>query len=491
MNRTYSLKRRMLLLLAGFAGGVLLMGIVNALAAFWGRFQTQMVYELFTIYNDYDAAVEELEETAVNYFIHGTEESQRMVLQKADELDALSAEMDRVAGRLHSYSYQENELQLAADVYAFRDLCSISEEFTRQVRDYADAEGAATGQEIQHMAQLTLLMHDMLQSHVENIVNNSVLFSKKIWQFQLLAIVVILVAMSCYTLEILYHLSRHVLRPIALLTGLIQRFRGSEEEKMDDLPAFTSCYEELIILHDAYAGMTETIQMQIEELRDKARISEELRRKETALANVELSLMQSLLTPHFLYNCLSTISSLATIERASRTYRCSVMIAQFLRESLNNLGRYVTIWEEVNYTQHYIEIQKLRFGDAIRFSVFCDQACAKVQVPAILLQPLIENAISHGVKAMSQGAEIRVDVISLEDEVQMCVCDNGTGISAEKRKELEEVLEGDYEPGQKGVGLRSVAYRLRDIYGRKARVEIESGSGYTRVRLHIPWGEEK
>ena len=72
MSGTYSLKRRILLLLAGFFGGVLLIGIVNVAAAFWGHYQTQMVYELFTVYNDYDDAVKSLEETAVDHFIHDT-----------------------------------------------------------------------------------------------------------------------------------------------------------------------------------------------------------------------------------------------------------------------------------------------------------------------------------------------------------------------------------------------------------------------------------
>lgn len=489
MSGTYSLKRRILLLLAGFFGGVLLIGIVNVAAAFWGHYQTQMVYELFTVYNDYDDAVKSLEETAVDHFIHDTEESRDRVVQKAEELNALSLRIEGVAGKISSHSAPEKPLQLASDTFAFQDLCSVAGECIRQARAYVNTDGEATVQDVQHMAQLTLLMYDMIQPHVENIVNASVVLSKKIWQFQILAIVIIFIAMLCYTILILYHMSRQVLRPIALLTGQIQRFQGGKEEKEEERPAFTSCYEELVILYDTYSEMTNTIQRQILELEDKARLSEELRRKETALSSAELSLMQSLLTPHFLYNCLSTISSLATIEHASRTYRSSVMIAKFLRESLNNVGQYITLWEEVNYTQRYIEIQKLRFGETICFSISCDPDCAKVRVPAILLQPLIENSISHGVKAMSEGAKITVDVIAAEDEVELCVSDNGAGIPQEKRKELEEMLQSDYMPGQKGVGLRSVAYRLRDIYGQKARVEIESGGGYTRVRLYIPRGE--
>lgn len=489
MSGTYSLKWRILLLLAGFFGGVLLIGIVNVAAAFWGHYQTQMVYELFTVYNDYDDAVKSLEETAVDHFIHDTEESRDRVVQKAEELNALSLRIEGVAGKISSHSAPEKSLQLASDTFAFQDLCSVAGECIRQARAYVNTDGEATVQDVQHMAELTLLMYDMIQPHVENIVNASVVLSKKIWQFQILAIVIIFIAMLCYTILILYHMSRQVLRPIALLTGQIQRFQGGKEEKEEELPAFTSCYEELVILYDTYSEMTNTIQRQILELEDKARLSEELRRKETALSSAELSLMQSLLTPHFLYNCLSTISSLATIERASRTYRSSVMIAKFLRESLNNVGQYITLWEEVNYTQRYIEIQKLRFGETICFSISCDPDCAKVRVPAILLQPLIENSISHGVKAMSEGAKITVDVIAAEDEVELCVSDNGAGIPQEKRKELEEMLQSDYMPGQKGVGLRSVAYRLRDIYGQKARVEIESGGGYTRVRLYIPRGK--
>lgn len=491
MNRTYFLKKHILLILAGFIGGVFLMGIVNIFAAFGGHIQTQRAYELFSVYNDYGDAVESLQSTAVDYFVRETEENQKIVLQKADELEELSSKLKDLADKIGSYSYQANSLQVASDVFAFRDSYALSREFTRQARSYVNGSSKSAVQDIRHMAELTLLQYSMLQQHVENIVNDSMLFNKKIWQFQLLAILAILTAMVFYSLYTLSHLSNQVLQPIVLLTQLIQRFHGKEDEKEENTSVFSSDYRELMILYDAYSEMTNTIQRQIIELEDKVRISEELRRKETALSSAELSLMQSLLTPHFLYNCLSTISSLATIEQAKRTYQGSVLIAKFLRESLNNVGQYITIWEEVNYTQHYIEIQKLRFADTILFTISCDPDCARVQVPAILLQPLIENAITHGVKSMSSGAEITVTVALAGDEAELCVSDNGTGIPEEKKKELEEVLADDYTPGKKGVGLRSVAYRLRSIYGRRARVELESESGCTRVRLRIPLTEKK
>ncbi len=491
MNRTYFLKKHILLLLAGFIGEVVLMGIINSIAAFGGHIQTQRAYELFSVYNDYGEAVESLWSTAVDYFVRDTKENQKIVLQKADYLEELSSEMKDLADKIGSYGYQSDSLQLAADVFAFQDSCDLSREFTRQARSYVNGGSKTAVQDIRHMAKLTLLQYGMLQQHVENIVNDSMLFNKRIWRFQLLAIFVILTAMVFYSLYTLYHLSNQVLQPIVLLTRLIQRFHGKEDEKEENLSVFSSGYEELRILYDAYSEMTDTIQQQIVELEDKVRISEELRRKETALSSAELSLMQSLLTPHFLYNCLSTISALATIEQAKRTYQGSVLIANFLRESLNNVGQYITIWEEVNYTEHYIEIQKMRFADTILFTISCDPDCARVQVPAILLQPLIENAITHGVKSMSGGAEITATVVLANDGVELCVSDNGAGISEETIKELKEVLAEDYTPGKGGVGLRSVAYRLRSIYGQRARVELESKSGCTRVRLLIPFIEKK
>ena len=485
--KKYSLKRRVLFLMAGFCVGVLLIGIVNAAAAFKGRSQMQKMYELFAIYNDYDDAIEELKETTVDYFIHGRDKNKKKVLKKASSLNEMAEKMQNLAELACNGLYERNETE--SDYYAFYDLCSVSKEFINRATAYAEQKGEVDIQDVTHMSEITLLLHDMLQEHVENIANSSILLSKKIWQFQIWAIVIIFSVMLFYTINILYHLFHQVLQPIVLLTEKIQHFHKERGQAKEDVP-ITSCYEELMILYDEYSKMTGTIEKQIVELEDKARIAEELRKKETALANAEFSLMQSLISPHFLYNCLSTISSLATIVHATRTFRGAVMIANFLREALNNVGQYVTVWEEINYTQHYIEIQKLRFGDIIHFSVFCDPQCAKVKVPAILLQPLIENAISHGVKHMGRGAEIQIGAKTLPDGIELYVCDNGAGISEEKQKELKEVLESDYAPSQKGVGLRSVAYRLRDIYGEDASVQIESKKGDTKVHLYVQ-GENK
>ena len=93
MNRTYFLKKHILLLLAGFIGEVVLMGIINSIAAFGGHIQTQRAYELFSVYNDYGEAVESLWSTAVDYFVRDTKENQKIVLQKADYLEELSSEM--------------------------------------------------------------------------------------------------------------------------------------------------------------------------------------------------------------------------------------------------------------------------------------------------------------------------------------------------------------------------------------------------------------
>ncbi|MCI8635841.1 MAG: histidine kinase [Eubacterium sp.] len=486
MNGTYSLKKRILLLMTGFIGGVFLMGMISMAAAFEGHVQTQIVYQMFSVYNDYGDTARSLQKAAVDYYIHESGENRKAVLQKADDLERLSEEIQELTNYIVARSHKEDLWQVTSDAYAFLDLCSISGKFISSTRDYVNGNRNINVQDIHHKADLTLLQHDMLKQKVENIVNSNVELGRKIWRFLLRAILAVFVLMILYSLMIVRHLSRQVLKPIMKLTQTIQRFSWRKKEKESMQPDFSSCYHELLILHDAYSEMTDTIWSQILELEDKVKLSEELRKKETALSGAELSLMQSLITPHFLYNCLSTISSSATIEQAPQTYRSSVLIAKFLRESLNNVGRYITLWEEVNYTQHYIEILKLRFADMIYFSVSCDPNCVKVQVPAILLQPLIENAISHGVKTMNQGAEILVDVVSSENRIELCVSDNGVGISAEKQIELQNMLESDYMPQQKGVGLRSVAYRLRSIYGQKARVVIESKSSSTKVRIYIP-----
>lgn len=476
--KTTTLRRRAIQILAGFLGAVLFMGMVNFIAGVYGYRHLNRTYSLFAVYNSYDKKVDELHDAMVDLFVVDMPEIHSNVLAKADEIKALARQMRELSGHPQ-----------------FADTYQLSIAYTDLARQWIEGMGRSSDSEAEAMEQfervynLVLIQHNTLESHFNSVVDESIVQNSRTWQLQLIITVLLAALLLLYSIGSAMHLGKRVVTPITDLTKSVQHF----EQKGEKLPvtiAVSGSYDELHILIRAFEDMTETISAQIEELREKIALIDALRKKEVALSQAELSLMQSLINPHFLYNCLSTLSALATIEKAPRTKKSAIQIASFLRTSLSYLGKEISIQEELDCTKTYVDIQKLRYENRISFDISCDPACAATKIPAILLQPLVENAIQHGVNSYADGARITIRAERQGSEVQMSVTDNGVGIPEDILAEIRNTITSDYSPTHRGFGFRSVSYRLRSLFADTASVVISSKPGHTEVRLLIPAGDD-
>jgi sensor histidine kinase YesM len=204
-----------------------------------------------------------------------------------------------------------------------------------------------------------------------------------------------------------------------------------------------------------------------------------------ALQQTEVCLMQSLISPHFLFNCMNTLSSLAFIENAPQTEHCAISLARYLREFLDRIGKTITIREEAEHTQKYIDIQKLRFGKRMEFMMNYDPAVADREIPALILQPIIENSLSHGLKNTRKDGRIQVDIRPDGENVVIEVSDNGSGIREETIRRVEHDLNKPFQNGEKGIGLRSVYYRLNHYFHGHVALHLMSGSEGAITRIDI------
>ncbi len=284
-----------------------------------------------------------------------------------------------------------------------------------------------------------------------------------------------------------------LVRPITALTERANRIIAQEYGNPGGQQEFRDSCRETAVLAEAFERMTETILSQMEELKNKMEVSQRLHdlemenmKTKVALNQSEMCLMQSLTSPHFLFNCLSTISSLALIEGAAQTEQYSIQLAGFLRTFLDRIGRTVTVSEEIDHIREYIEIQKLRFGRRIAFEIACDPSCESRKIPAIILQPLVENALAHGLKDCRRGGLIQVRV-SLDGKGTIIeVQDNGTGIPEEKIRQIESNVKRPFEPGEKEIGLRSVIWRADYFAEGKASLFLKNLKQGLCVIVRIP-----
>jgi two-component system, sensor histidine kinase YesM len=208
------------------------------------------------------------------------------------------------------------------------------------------------------------------------------------------------------------------------------------------------------------------------------------------LKKAELRALQAQINPHFLYNTLDTIIWMAEAKRTEQVIEIVSALSSFFRISLSKGMDWITIHEEVERTNSYLTIQKMRYRDIMDFRIEMDPDVARFTVLKLILQPLVENALYHGIKNKRKGGVIIVRAKrNGESEVLLEVEDNGIGFTPEKLAQLRAELEddsGDIKL-ESGFGIGNVNKRVRLYYGKPYGLSVRSeyNTG-TRVTLIIP-----
>lgn len=211
----------------------------------------------------------------------------------------------------------------------------------------------------------------------------------------------------------------------------------------------------------------------------------ELADREAQAARVvetELEACRAQVSPHFLFNTLNAIAAL-TRRDPQRAHDTLVDFAELFRETLRSHGDLWTLREELEYVRRYVDLQSLRLGERLRVDYVIDDLPLETAIPVLIVQPLVENAIVHGIEPSRAGGRVSVSVRRVDDRIEIHVEDDGVGISAER---LGQVLEPGFGTGL-GIGLSNIDRRVRGLYGPAFGLRVESdGSTGTRAALRIP-----
>ncbi|MGC5013927.1 sensor histidine kinase [Streptosporangium sp. DT93] len=199
----------------------------------------------------------------------------------------------------------------------------------------------------------------------------------------------------------------------------------------------------------------------------------------------EMRSLRAQMSPHFVYNALTTIASFVRTD-PERARELLVEFADFNRYALRRARDLATLAEELHCVDRYLILERARFGDRLRFAVRVAPEVLSLPVPFLCLQPLVENAVKHGVAATGRSCEVRVTVHDAGAEAHVSVEDDGPGMSAEQVALLLDG--GSVAPGaEEGAGLAGVDLRLRQLYGEDYGLTVESApDAGTRVRLRVP-----
>jgi len=284
-----------------------------------------------------------------------------------------------------------------------------------------------------------------------------------------------------------YWFSLSITRPIRKLTHAARELsRGRFDMQIE-----VASGDEISFLAKTFDRMRININNLISEIQQKAQLEGELKENKLLLRESQLRSLQSQINPHFLFNTLDTLSKKAYMEGSEETSDLIANVANLLRYNLKRLDRAVTLREEIDVLLQYIEIQKARFTERLRFEFEADDALLDMRIPCLTLQPIIENAVIHAVEPLEEGGTIRFRVEGGERDIRVIIEDDGAGIPEPVvRRILEEQAQTEPEGHSTGIGFSNVVRRLRLYYGTDDVISIDSAIGAgTRVTLKLPRGE--
>lgn len=192
--------------------------------------------------------------------------------------------------------------------------------------------------------------------------------------------------------------------------------------------------------------------------------------------------LQNQINPHFLYNALEAIRSDALLADCEEIAETTEALATFFRYTISNVQEYVTFSDELDNTENYFTIQRCRFGDKLELELEMEnEELLEARMPKLILQPLVENAVVHGLEGQVEHGTVRITIENSENTLFLRVKDNGIGISEEQVVQLnEEFVHGTpISGGQKrgGIALRNVNSRIRLMFGENYGLRIFSAKG--------------
>lgn len=213
--------------------------------------------------------------------------------------------------------------------------------------------------------------------------------------------------------------------------------------------------------------------------------------------NIELKMLQSQINPHFIYNTLNLISSMAILNGVEDISYISDKLSSLLRYNIKERD-IVFLYEELQQVENYLYIQSVRFSNKIQIAIEVDEDLKECQILKFLIQPLVENCIFHGLELQCTQGKIEIVIQRFERDMLIRVEDNGVGISKDKLLELQNIIKEKPSFGismkkEISIGIKNVASRIKTFYGEKYGLTIESREGEGTafsMRLPIRYAEE-
>jgi len=259
---------------------------------------------------------------------------------------------------------------------------------------------------------------------------------------------------------------------------LLPYYREIEVMNCQQIEATTKALSNItnyIIQNVVQAKLQEKLARQTEDLLRSERQRLQL---EQLLQQAQMDALQKQVMPHFIFNVINSISRLLALKEYDTVEKMLEAFSQMMRYSLSDTNTSVTLEQELEYINNYLSIQAIRFQERIRYEIFCDKALRTLRIPFFSLQPLVENAIEHGLLNKEEGGILKLRCLKTESGCVVEVADNGIGISQDALHRIRNNLRvTNQEIGQKHIGLRNSYSRFSLMFHEQIEFSIQSAAG--------------
>lgn len=286
----------------------------------------------------------------------------------------------------------------------------------------------------------------------------------------------IMIVVIVANVVLIMQLTAKLIRPLKQLQGMADEVAKGNFE-IEPLPV--EAQDEIGVVTNAFNQMVVSIQEYIEKIKESAETERKLKEKElmmeTHLKDAQLKLLQAQINPHFLFNTLNAGAQLAMMEGADKTYEYIQIMAEFFRYNVKKGSQTVTIGEELDLVDNYIYILNVRFSGEIHYEKEIDYSLTDVEMPSMILQPIVENCVNHGIREMMGDGKIKMSVFRQDNTACIRIEDNGAGMDEET---VSNLMNGrpvsTAKKDSNGIGMDNVSARLKLFTGTDDALAIES-----------------
>ena len=380
----------------------------------------------------------------------------------------------------------ERNIRNMSETYLAYTAETVQAKRGRNVEKYKDSYGEA------------LQVYHYLNTYIgelngQQFLNNSSSYQalqSAIWYLEIVSSVLLIMVMGICML-MLYLMVKSVSAPLTRLAATVKlvgqanfNVKMPSADAGDEVGVLTRAFNTMVASLEEYVNLTRENMVKEQKMMER-----ELLMK-NHLKEAQLKYLQSQINPHFLFNSLNAGAQQAMMEDAEKTSIFVDKMADFFRYNVKKGSEDATLQEEVEAVENYIYILNVRFSGDIHYTTDVDDSVLACRIPSMILQPIVENAVTHGIRNIDWEGRIHLCIRQKEEYIEISVKDNGKGISQER---IRQILNGEItskeEAGDStGVGMNNVISRLELYYGEKGLLSIRSeGENLgTEVIIRIP-----